>query len=67
MKTKTDKTRNPQWFASGGGIARTGPFTTQFAAYKAMTLTEDAQARQRLEHGTCSPYPHDLAVWPEGV
>lgn len=35
------------------------------AAREGMRLTEHAQARQWREHGTSSPYPHDLVVWPE--
>jgi hypothetical protein len=52
------------WYASGGGITETGPFETQKHAYAAMRLTTDAQEAQRKKHGTCSPYPYDLVVWP---
>lgn len=55
------------WFASGGGIARTGPFPSQFDAYKAMTLTPDARERQRREKGTDAPFPFDTIVWPDAV
>jgi len=55
------------WFASGGGIARTGPFPSQFAAFRAMTLTQDARARQRREKGTDAPFPFDTIVWPEPI
>lgn len=54
-----------QWFASGGGISRRGPFPSQMEAYLAMRLTESAQHKQRATHGTESPYPHDIVVWPE--
>lgn len=54
-----------KWYASGASIAQAGPFPTQRAAYDAMRLTDDARERQRRTHGTCSPFPHDLVVWPE--
>lgn len=59
--------RSPQvkWFASGGDIVRTGPFPSQIAAYKAMTLTNDAKERQRRELGVLSPYSYGTFVWPE--
>ena len=53
------------WFASGGDIARSGPYTSQMEAYNALRLTESAQRQQRETHGTDSPYPRDLLVWPE--
>lgn len=56
-----------QWFASGGGISRRGPFSSQMEAYLALRLTEKAQREQRDAHGTESPYPHDIVVWPEPV
>lgn len=59
------KTPAIHWFASGGGIARCGPFSSQMEAYLAMRLTESAQREQRKTHGTESPYPHDTVVWPE--
>ena len=54
-----------QWFASGGGISRRGPFSSQMEAYLAMRLTEAERVKQRATHGTESPYPHDIVVWPE--
>jgi hypothetical protein len=54
-----------KWFASGAGIAQAGPFPSQRSAYEAMRLTARAQEQQRRDHGTCSPFPHDLVVWPE--
>jgi hypothetical protein len=36
-------------------------------AYLAMRLSESAQREQRKTHGTDSPYPHDIIVWPEPV
>jgi len=56
-----------QWYASGGGIARCGPLPSQIAAHLAMRLSESAQRKQRDTHGTESPYPHDLVVWPEAA
>ena len=53
------------WYASGAGLARSGPYRSQMEAYLAMRLTEDARLNQRKTHGTDSPYPHDLVVWPE--
>jgi hypothetical protein len=53
------------WYASGGGIARRGPYTSQMEAYLAMRLTEAARVEQRKTHGTESPYPYDIVVWPE--
>jgi hypothetical protein len=35
------------------------------AAYKAMTLTDEARAQQRKEHGTDAPFPYDTIVWSE--
>lgn len=55
------------WYASGGSIARRGPYTSQMEAYLAMRLSESAQREQRKTHGTDSPYPHDIVVWPEPV
>ena len=37
------------------------------AAHLAMRLSESAQRKQRDTHGTESPYPHDLVVWPEAA
>lgn len=54
-----------KWYASGGGIARWGPFDTQMEAYQKMRLTQDARERQRLAKGPDMPYPKDIVVWPE--
>lgn len=53
------------WFASGGGILRSGPYRTQRDAYSAMELTHAAREKQRQETGVDMPYPRDVAVWPE--
>lgn len=53
------------WYASGGGIERTGPFASEMDAREAMRLTDDARERQRRKHGTASPFPIDLCVWHE--
>jgi len=44
-----------QWFASGGGIALTGPFQTQADAWKAM----------RLAPGHGGLFSPDTKVWPD--
>lgn len=54
-----------RWFASGGDVARMGPFESQHEAYEALRLTVAAAARQREERGTASPYPHNSVVWQE--
>lgn len=51
------------WYGSGGGIARSGPFTSPDLVRKAFRLTPDALERQRKEHGTYFPYPRDFLVW----
>lgn len=58
-------TTKVQWFAAGGGLARSGPYPTQMDAYEAMTLTSEARERQRREYGVDMPYPRDVVVWPE--
>lgn len=49
------------WFASGGGIARCGPFKSAVEAWKAMRL-----ARSKQVNGL-SLYPADVCVWPEEI
>jgi hypothetical protein len=50
--------KGASWYASGGGITKTGPFKTQRQAYEAMRLAPDRIV------GGC-PYPRDLFIWPE--
>jgi len=47
-----------KWFAHGGGV-RSGPFSTQVEAWRAMRYTDEMQKRTRLIH------PVDTHVWPE--
>jgi hypothetical protein len=54
-----------RWYASGGQIARSGPYPTQRAAYEAMILTAEARQEQHKNRGVDMPYPHDVVVWPE--
>jgi hypothetical protein len=54
-----------RWYASGGGIARSGPHPTQKTAYEAMVLTTKARQEQQKTTGKDMPYPHDIVVWPE--
>jgi hypothetical protein len=46
------------WFAAGGGIAKTGPFETQTAAFDSLRLVSPP---------TAFPFPRDVVVWPEMV
>ena len=48
-------TKQIQWYASGGGIALSGPFATQADAWKAM----------RLAPGYGSLFPSDVKIWPD--
>ena len=43
------------WYASGGGIALSGPFASQVEAYAAF----------RLAPGHGGLFPDDLRVWPD--
>ena len=54
-----------KWYASGAGIARSGPYKSRAEAERAYTLTPAAREKQRLERGTECPYPYDLLVWKE--
>jgi hypothetical protein len=54
-----------KWYASGAGIARSGPYKSRAEAERAYTLTPAAREKQRLERGTECPYPYDLLVWQE--
>ena len=55
----------PKWYASGGGIARTGPYRTAREAWDSVRLTPEARRRQRIARGPDSPYPVDASIWPE--
>lgn len=55
------------WFSSGGGFAQRGPYATQQEAYENMRLTAAEREKQRQKHGTLSPYPFDILVWPEYI
>jgi hypothetical protein len=48
-----------EWFARGGGIARTGPFDSQTDAWEAMRYTDELRKETGYDH------PPDTAVWPE--
>lgn len=48
-----------QWFARGGGIARSGPYGSEVEAWEAMELTEVLQSTTGYKH------PLDAVVWPE--
>ena len=54
------KERKMLWFASGGDIARCGPFETQVDAYKAMILHPSRRSSSLI-------YPTNIIVWPEWV
>lgn len=50
---------HPCWYASGGDIARSGPYNTQRGAWDSMRVTAD------IAEKTQCPYPLDVLVWPE--
>ena len=50
-----------QWFASGGDIAKCGPFKSQILAYQAMTLVPKYRSHPSI------PIPLDCMVWPEYI
>lgn len=54
-----------KWYASGGGIAQSGPYNSQIEAYKAYRLTDIARERQRVSTGSNSQFPVDLVIWPD--
>lgn len=56
-KTKCRKEPEVEWYASGGGIKKCGPFSTQSEAYKAMILKDQS----------LHIYPADIVVWPEEI
>jgi len=47
----------PQWYARGGGVARSGPFQEERQAWEAMRRADCAP--------TGFPFPDDIVVWPE--
>lgn len=49
------------YYASGGGLARVGPFGTLAEAWRSIRLTDTERARGR------SPYPVDAIVWAEDL
>ena len=53
------------WFASGGGIAKSGPYDSAEEAREAFRLTDRALEDQRRKHGTEYPFAIDLRVWSE--
>ena len=50
-----------KWFAGSNQIIRLGPFHSQLAAWNALRLSDDAQARMKRVH------PPGAYVWPEDV
>ena len=55
-------TKKIQWFARGGNLARQGPYKTQLAAWKSLTLTEKSIYRVKGWD-----YPENSHVWPEEI
>ncbi len=47
------------WFASGGNIAKCGPFRSQIEATNAMRLAPGAKRTET------ELFPEDVFVWPE--
>lgn len=54
--------REIQWFASGGGIAKCGPYKTQVEAYEAMRLAPNAKREYDSQI-----FVSGVVVWPEYV
>lgn len=48
------------WYAAGGGIAKTGPYSSQIEAYSSLRLIKELVGKQRG-----FPFPKDIVVWPE--
>jgi len=46
------------WYASGGDIARCGPFENQIVAYEAMILHPSRRISNLI-------FPENVIVWPE--
>lgn len=67
MTAKRKTRREPEplcYYASGGGIALSGPYPSEYEARRVFRLTPKAQREQSRTRGTSSPYPHDLVIWP---
>ncbi len=56
----------PGWYVQSSYIGvRIGPLKTKAEADSVMRLSPRSRARQKVQHGTDYPFPHDMKVWEE--
>lgn len=63
---ETHRRMKPGWYVQSSYIGvRIGPLESREVAEQAMRLSPRSRAKQRIDHGTDYPFPHDMKVWEE--